>query len=221
MMNPTTVVGKKRTRPDGGVIAQRLTPIALHGVANSGKDTTAEIIASLRKDLVIKRQGWADLLKLSAARNFYPQCTLEEALAFCNRIKQPGHTLRVVDESDGGLIVSITGREYLQRYGTEAHRELFGDDFWLDTVLPKERDDCDILTIPDTRFDNEAERVLGRGGQVWEIVRDDAEPVEGHSTETRIDPKLITLTIENNGSLEELREKVSIHLTRLPLRLPW
>jgi len=31
---------------------------------------------------------------------------------------------------------SITGRQALQRYGTEGHRDVFGEDFWVDALLP-------------------------------------------------------------------------------------
>ena len=30
----------------------------------------------------------------------------------------------------------MTFREFLQRYGTEAHRDVFGKDFWLEYTLP-------------------------------------------------------------------------------------
>lgn len=31
---------------------------------------------------------------------------------------------------------TISGREYLQLFGTEAHRDVFGSDFWVDALLP-------------------------------------------------------------------------------------
>lgn len=183
--------------------------IGLTGPARAGKDTIAQFIAEAYEGEV-KRQGFADKLKLSAARVFDPHVDQDEALVFCNTIKQPGHEI-IVDFPGGdhnAQSFSISGREFLQHYGTEAHREVFGEHFWLDAVLPPNRDDCDLLVIPDVRFENEAARVRNQGGEVWEVSRPDAEAVEAHASEAGIGGTYIDRFIKNDGSLEDLRENV-------------
>jgi hypothetical protein len=211
--------------------------IGLCGAAGAGKDTVASIIMDEfvggEGSRAVKRQGFADALKLSAARLFFPDCDTEQAIEFCNELKLAG-SVRV--DLPGGLSGSqrITGRQFLQRYGTEAHRGVFGEDFWLDAVLPLEavdvhqfgdgstyriagpcaRDDCDLLLIPDVRFENEAIRVADCGGEIWEVVRPGVDGVEAHASEAGIRGDLVTRTVHNGGSLADLRLTVLNTLDR-------
>lgn len=193
--------------PADALTAPQMRVIGLCGAAGAGKDTVAGFL--LDAVAGAKRQGWADMLKLSAARVFYPSMGLEQALHFCNWLKQPGNEVHA--GCAGGVPVATpTGREFLQRYGTEAHRDLFGQDFWLDQVLPEGRDDCTLLLIPDTRFENEAERIHERGGEVWKIVRPDQTAVEAHASEAGIDGRLVDREILNYSDLDELRYQTQL-----------
>lgn len=181
--------------------------IGLCGPARAGKDTTASLIAEEYDGKVI-RQGFADKLKLSFARIVKPECDLQWALDFCNTFKVGG----AASFNDPTGVATVTGRQALQRYGTEAHRDVFGEDFWLDAVVPEGRSDCDLLVIPDLRFPNEAERVLERGGEVWRVNRPDADPVEGHASEVPIPDELVSVEIDNAGSIDDLRDVTRYHL---------
>lgn len=192
--------------------------IGLTGRARAGKDTVAQIIegefaaapgfAGSNRPLRFVRQGFADALKVSAARALGFDGTAAECVAWCNRLKVDGTVYAYVDRTDDHPL-ELTGREYLQRYGTEAHRDVFGSDFWLDAVLPKRRDDCDLLVIPDVRFPNEARRVRERGGAVWRITRPGHNPdVADHASEEPLPADLVDLTIWNNGTLDDLRDAV-------------
>jgi hypothetical protein len=191
--------------------------IGLTGIARSGKDTVAQIIQE-EVDGRIERQGFADRLKLSAARLFYPDIDQEAAIEFCDYLKSSGGIGWALDDT-GVQDKGITGRQFLQRYGTEAHRNVFGEDFWLDAVLPEGRDDCDVLVVPDVRFDNEAVRVYERGGEVWRLVRD-VPGVESHASEVGVSEELVLVRIENAGTLQDLRVGVRAVLesSGLPLR---
>lgn len=194
--------------------------IGLHGKARSGKDTVFRMIQQDFGGSGIKvvRDAFADRLKISAARALGFDGAAEECIAFCNDIKTRG-VLTAEYGSDGDFI-SITGREFLQKYGTEAHREVFGYDFWVDAVLPNWQDDDygredgltanDILVITDVRFVNEAERIVDCGGVVWEITRPAAEVGDSHASEQRLPSEFINYTIENLGSLDALQAKVNL-----------
>jgi hypothetical protein len=145
--------------------------LGLTGRMGSGKDTVyqrlAEIVAM--PDLVVERRAFADPLKDSVASLLMMDRNLEEELK------------RSVDDAvvvyrGRRPIRTFTMREFLQRYGTEAHRDVFGQDFWLDATLPLYEDNPyyrspgTLLVITDCRFPNEAERVKECGGQVWEVV---------------------------------------------------
>lgn len=63
--------------------------IGLHGRAGSGKDTAFLAIQKWAEErgLVAVRQGFADKLKLSACRIFFPDCDLKFALEWSDKIK--------------------------------------------------------------------------------------------------------------------------------------
>lgn len=203
--------------------------IGLCGPAGSGKDTVANIATTFLFRKKVIRHGFADKLKLSAARLFKPDANLEEALAFCNWLKDHGCVIQApaggLALAEAGFDAEVDGRPFLQRYGTEGHREVFGDDFWLDEVLPTElvpigptddclvettRNDCDVLLVPDVRFPNEVNRVLEVGGELWKVDRPSVAPIAtaGHASESGVDDSLVTLTVRNHGSKSDLRSEV-------------
>ncbi len=214
--------------------------VGLNGPYGSGKDTAFEEIqkwASERGVLAVRR-GFADLLKLSAARIFQPYITLEEALEWANGFKFDGdvRTFRKVAEEhseiEGGARevfiepeFGISGRELLQHYGTECHREIFGDNFWVDQLLPTDelsriRAICKFLPdsrlpaicgITDLRFVNEAERITDPriDGVVWRIDPGDRLPqLDQHISERPLPSHLVNHTIFNDGPLDEFQFNV-------------
>lgn len=65
-----------------------------------------------------------------------------------------------------------------------------------------------IIIIKDIRFENEADYIRKIGGAIWHIVRDNAEPVNQHSSELGIAALVSDTIIRNNGTLEEYRNKL-------------
>lgn len=99
-------------------------------------------------------------------------------------------------------------RGLLQRMGTEVGRELYGEDFWV-TQVKKELNNSDHedFVLSDTRFDNEATI----GDLVIEVVRDRENGLGTnslHESEKGIDKSLIHVVLDNNGTIEELRQNV-------------
>lgn len=87
-----------------------------------------------------------------------------------------------------------TGRQILQRVGTELFREHVHEDFWLFHLelrlerLPPQP----LIAIPDVRYDNEARWVRSQGGVVVRVTRaDQPPPVDAHASERGIDPGMI------------------------------
>lgn len=85
---------------------------------------------------------------------------------------------------------------------------------------------CSLVTISDVRFLNEVKAIRAQGGEVWKIVRptlDTSGNMYTHATELEqkmqaaaID-ELVTQTITNDGSLDDLRGKVESALGRAGL----
>lgn len=192
--------------------------IGLHGKAQSGKDTTFEFIQDWAnsQDLLAERDAFADRLKISAARALGFQGPNYECIHFCNDLKYAATidikwNQEALDASpsvtDSWSGWSLSGREFLQLYGTEAHREVFDPDFWISQVIDIDRGILDLLVITDVRFPNEAEAIKAEGGQIWHILRDGAGAGD-HASEQALDPDLIDCFIHNDGTLEELEDTV-------------
>jgi len=115
--------------------------IGLHGRLGAGKDTAFEGIHKWASERGVRaaRRGFADALKLSFARLFIPDCGLDEAVNWCNTLKGHESASRLAVSwgvfseygTDTTIEHSITGRQALQRFGTEGHRDVFGEDFWV------------------------------------------------------------------------------------------
>lgn len=186
--------------------------IGLHGFARVGKDTVADLIIE-ESSGVCEKVGFADVLKLSAARAFGAlrspdDVGVDAVRRWADRLKTR-LTIQIVDD-EGNLHHEVSGRQFLQRYGTEAHRDIFGDDFWVD-ALELQRPGVDFLLVTDVRFPNEAAAIHKAGGEVWKVVRD-VETVESHVTERSLPGGCIDREIENYGTIDDLREKVKVAL---------
>ena len=196
--------------------------IGIAGRRNSGKNTVAGYIKEWGESngLKVELQGFADRLKLSFARLFVPDATLEEALEFADYFKVHGELIAnggalPLDIADRFGNMRITGRLALQHYGTESHRDVFGDQFWVDQLVPAFwhikgpwSDDVDIGVVYDVRFPNEAQRIQEVGGINWSVLRRSAEQNDTHASEQVLSIEYIWDYIENNGTLDELRQEV-------------
>lgn len=169
----------------------------------SGKDTVGGIL--VRSFENVERVAFADKLKDSAAASLgITRDQLEE-------LKLSGTIALYLDDVDGqNFVHSISGREYLQYYGTEAHRDIFGDEIWVEQALDKSVTDGTILVVTDMRFPNEISGVLDRGGIAVKVRREEADsrPIL-HASEQTLPDEQFDYFLDNNGSMADLQENVS------------
>jgi hypothetical protein len=96
---------------------------------------------------------------------------------------------------------SITGRQILQRMGTEVGREIFGQDFWVNQL-----DISPIkCVVTDVRFQNEVDHINDNNGTIIWIDRLSTR-VDEHESEMLVVKNPVTIT--NDGTKEELYTKV-------------
>lgn len=216
--------------------------IGLHGRLGSGKDTAFGYIHewAAERGVHAARRGFADMLKHSFARLFIEDCSIDEGVAWCDRIKFDGHLTIREERADNptdpdsqlsALEHRITGRKALQRYGTEAHRQVFGEDFWVDALLPigdsglrgsppawegnfhtplYPAEAQQIACITDLRFENEARRIRELGGQIWKINRPGrgGNGIIPHASEVELPNSLVDVGIGNYAGLDEFQQNV-------------
>lgn len=180
-----------------GVVKPRIELLGLSGWARSGKDTVAAI---LKADGYV-RHSFADpmreaLYRLNPPVDFggtgsVPLSTALGAEKDWERLKQFSTEIR-------GL---------MQRMGTEVGRNMFGENFWVDQALDKIPDGGKVV-FADVRFPNEADAVRKLGGKVVRIERAGVGPANDHISETALDKYEFDIVLNNDGSLEDLEQKV-------------
>lgn len=210
--------------------------IALHGARGAGKDTTYQFInhwcTVSDPALSAVRRGFADKMKWAYMRMWVPDCTQEWAINFIDQWKNDlDATCAGIFTDDEGILLEDTRkkiekmtdsddeplyfippvnfRDHMNQFATESAREVYGDDHWVDQLLPakpdarnpegwhgsfltppKTDDDwpysiADFCVITDLRAENEVERVKELGGLCVKIKRRDAEEKQRRYYEER------------------------------------
>lgn len=171
--------------------------IGLHGRLQAGKDTTYERIARMCEGIYrVEQLSFANPLKDSAAALL--GITREEL----ERMKvDPGVSISVrVPLDEFGYryrTVTLTGREYLQRYGTESHRDVFGDDFWVRQAMDKVTQLGTVYVVTDVRFPNEVAAIQDRGGYLAHVIGPEGVAAGGHSSEQALPDDVFDFVIDN------------------------
>jgi hypothetical protein len=218
--------------------------IAFNGAKRHGKGVSAQFAAELLDELAFATStqvGFADKLKLAAARALgFHDLDTAQAVALMDEAKESW--IFDVNEdrfpTSGQRIVGVTtfsGRQYLQWFGTEVGRDVFGKNFWVDQVLPDpatvhdtrwveimeaEVDDrygTDHVLITDCRFPNEAQRVKDLDGLVFEVVRPELVMPAEHVSEQPLPRELVDATIINDSDLPTLKLRVEQALGKFGL----
>lgn len=179
--------------------------IGLTGKAGAGKDSVYDMILELEGDkmIEIERVAFADLLKKSAA------AALGVEVYHLDRWKrEPFYRVQVT--ADGVPLRDLSVREFLQRYGTEAHRDIFGSDFWTDNVNLNHHRGM-IRVVTDVRMDNEARAVARSGGVMVKVNGPNEGVPDPHDTEAGVSLSRIDYLIHNiarNDDRRYLRSQV-------------
>jgi GTPase SAR1 family protein len=159
--------------------------IGFSGLAGAGKTTAANYFVKRG----FKKDAYARVMKQAVSHLF--SIPMEKLLGNAEQKNQ-------VD-----LFWGLSYRQILQRFGTEACRHTFGDDFWEKVMWSNHRDMDYDLVIDDVRFPNEAEAILKRGGIVIDIIRPGIEQMN-HASEIPLPESLFTHRVINDGTIKSL-----------------
>jgi len=180
--------------------------IGLNGFKNSGKDTVGNILVD-KYDF--KKIAFADKIKESASALF--GVPIEKWDEWKNDDKifisvfKSGENIWTPSKNFEQWIFSA--RTFLQRYGTESHRDIFGENFWIDYAL-KDINKLDNFVITDCRLENELKVIRDLGGSTIKIIRETNNPKDTHITELEPNTKFIDYVLYNNGTLIDLEKTV-------------
>ena len=183
--------------------------IGIVGYIGSGKGTVGNILVN---DFGYYQFAFADALKDATAAIFmWPRGLLEgdsEASRKWREQVDPWWSERFGYE--------VTPRLILQKMGTEACRHGISDNIWI-TALEKRIAGYEDVVISDVRFPNEIDFVRSAGGIIVRVKRGEDPSIEErakmHISETAWNDTVPDVTIENEGTIDDLREKLKSILT--------
>ena len=210
--------------------------IGISGKKTSGKDTICTIIEAIDvyyNTRFIPSTGLHEFVKqclfedrlalLSVFRNIVTTWNRESfakklrqclyAITGDNRIfsldDKTKNSLSTIKDAEGNY---YTIRQLLQKFGTEVGRNI-SPNLWVDALMNDyikakldgyEKD----WIVTDVRFENEAEAIRKNGGILIRLNRNTGFN-DQHSSETALDNyKNFDLVIDNNGTIDELIDKV-------------
>jgi len=175
----------------GGDTINNVKVITISGHAQNGKDTTAKILKEILEDggYKVLITHYADLLK---------------------------YICRAFFDWDGNK--DEEGRTLLQYVGTDVVRNN-EPDFWVNfivKILKLFDGNWDYVLIPDCRFPNECNVLRENGFEtiLLKVIRSGfesplTEEQRKHPSETAMDNTDADYTVDNSGSLDELKEKLN------------
>lgn len=180
--------------------------VGLCGKKGAGKDAAGQYLV---ENHGFTRLSFADPLKDSAAA-CWPGVTKDD----WNEWKNDSHVhVQIIQEHQGVdmVVASVTAREFLQRYGTEAHRDVFGQNFWINFMEEQLSLGAEPrYVITDARFENEILLLKKYGGTIIYLDRPGMDMADQHASETSVPEELIDVTIPNNSTLEALYSRMDL-----------
>jgi hypothetical protein len=185
--------------------------IGLVGYIGSGKGTVADVLV---REHHYHKFAFADALKDAVATIFtWPRGLLEGDTNSSRAFRE-----RVDPWWSNKLGYEVTPRLILQRMGTEACRNGIADNIWI-AALEKRIHGYEDVVISDVRFPNEIEFVRSVGGIIVQVSRGESMPTKEelanmHISETAWNNVVPDAKIENNGTINDLKENVKVLLTQ-------
>lgn len=180
--------------------------LGITGFKGVGKDTAADYLVAAHH---YNKIAFADKLKEAVA------ALLNIDIDTINELKEVqtswGGTkgevsLRIYERDDGEPNeYNFTWREFLQRFGTEMGRNVFGHDFWVKLAFDKMAYTTDDWVISDVRFANEAEAIHRADGKILQIFRPGFES-DGHESEIPMPGDLIDYGLANQGTIGDMHK---------------
>ena len=188
--------------------------VSISGKIGSGKDTIADIIMQYTPYHNWEVKKFAGKLK-----------DIAEILSGVPKINFEDQEFK---KQDMGSEWGMTYRDLLQKLGTEAMRNGLHENVWVNALFADYRPINDELRqsmgnvidysncewpnwiITDCRFPNELEAVKNRKGLTIKVIRDSGNTIgTTHASETALDYYTNwDYVIDNNGSIEDLRQQI-------------
>lgn len=172
--------------------------IGVAGYANSGKDEVGNILV---RDHGFERRSVGDVV-LDILAEVNPHVVAVDSRDRLNHASASAWLLERGYEATKAE--SVDFRPMMQRLG-EACRRVLGSEVLINATFAN----CpERMVMTSTRYRNEAQAIKDHGGFVWRVNRPGVGPESQHPTEIDMDGWNYDFVIDNDGTLEDLAEKV-------------
>lgn len=183
--------------------------IGLIGFINSGKGTVGDLLV---KEHGYQKFAFADALKDAVSVIFQWDRYLLEGDTDVSRAFRE----RVDVWWSHKLGYEVTPRLILQKMGTEACRNVIADNIWI-AALESRLANQEKVVVADVRFPNEIDFIHSIGGKIVRVKRGEDPSYEErskmHVSETAWYNIFPDVTIDNNGTMDDLRHSIETILT--------
>ena len=179
--------------------------IAISGKANSGKSTVGEIFEKKG----FRLDSFASSVKDICSILFnFPRDKIE-GIRSEDRIWR-----ETPDKSMSELLKrDFSPRDAMMLIGGIGRNQIHND-IWIKTLFDRYEKNKTNLLITDLRFPNEYEEIRKRKGIIIRINSNRAKK-SSHISECALDNHIFDYIIDNNGTIDDLYEKVNIIITKL------
>lgn len=200
--------------------------IGFAGHKQVGKDLSAKMVTTLfeHNGLHVATTSFATVLKnmcvniLGLKKEGVFGTDAEKNAASHIKWDDMPHEIRIKYSNDQKFLIDeflpkprsgfMTNREVLQIMGTDIFRKLYPN-VWTDSLFRQDWSNYDYVLVPDVRFPNEALAIEQNDGILIRIERETGLQ-DSHISETALDGYDFKNRIVNNGSLQELEEKLKV-----------
>jgi hypothetical protein len=173
--------------------------VGVIGKKRAGKDSFA---ATLVEERGYRRFAFADRMKDFAL-------ALDPIVGRWYLDDSPARLSEVVERQGWERAKEIEEvRRTLQRLGTNAGREVLGEDVWVAPMMREALAHPGPVVITDVRFPNECEAILAAGGLIVRITRPGLDSDDSHESENALNGYPADLDVLNAGTLGMLAETV-------------
>lgn len=191
--------------------------VGLSGYAGSGKDTAAKGLlwtgewshasfAAKLKDMALAINPWVPVRRGQLGYDEFNVADEPTAwVRYAEYLEKVGH--------EQGKYGNEEVRALQQRIGTDAGRNVLGDDVWVDAAMRDLPPGNVVFT--DCRFPNEAAAIQDAGGYVIRIERPGTTPVNSHPSEHALDDFPFDARIINDGTQQDLHQQLKTAIAML------
>lgn len=183
--------------------------IAFGHTKGIGKDTAAKFLATIiktqsgNKNNNVVQVNFASKIK-SIAYDIYKHKGLQDEQYYEEHPEQKNQILPNLGKSPREIWIHVGNT-----------LRLIDDEVWID--YPMNKISCDVLLFRDLRFPTEANKIIAKGGICVKITNNRVSHTSDVADDALLNFDQWHSTIENNGTLNELHNKMEIFAKELKL----